>query len=163
MMAMTRSASMTPSSMSLASSEASATLWIGTLRTSMGSGTVVHPSGWWCCDDAALTAAAHEAQRRLDLGPHGAGGEVALRGVLLHLAEGDLPDGAGVGAAVADDSVLDVGGDDQGVRLDRTREDGRGQVLVDDGLDAADLALLGADHGDAAAAGRHDDVAGVHE
>src|SRR4051794_31297381 len=41
MTAMTRSASMTPSSMSLASSEASLTLCNGTLRTSIGAGTAV--------------------------------------------------------------------------------------------------------------------------
>src|SRR6478735_1410321 len=41
MTAMTRSASMTPSSMSLASSEASLTLCSGTLRTSIGAGTAV--------------------------------------------------------------------------------------------------------------------------
>src|SRR3954466_11915820 len=41
MTAMTRSASMTPSSMSLASSEASLTLCNGTLRTSIGAGTGV--------------------------------------------------------------------------------------------------------------------------
>src|SRR5215213_7080701 len=39
MTAMTRSASMTPSSMSFASSEASLTLCSGTLRTSIGAGT----------------------------------------------------------------------------------------------------------------------------
>src|SRR3954447_20886116 len=39
MTAMTRSASMTPSSMSLASSDASLTLCSGTLRTSIGAGT----------------------------------------------------------------------------------------------------------------------------
>src|SRR3954462_4948806 len=38
MMAMTRSACMTPSSISRASSDASATEWMGTLRTSMASG-----------------------------------------------------------------------------------------------------------------------------
>ena len=38
MIAMTRSAAITPSSMSFASSLASATEWIGTLRTSMASG-----------------------------------------------------------------------------------------------------------------------------
>src|SRR6476661_1699189 len=47
MMAITRLASMTPSSMSFASSDASATEWIGTLRTSMASGTVDDLSLQW--------------------------------------------------------------------------------------------------------------------
>src|SRR5215213_7271355 len=46
MTAMTRSASMTPSSMSLASSEASLTLCSGTLRTSIGAGTGIPLDSW---------------------------------------------------------------------------------------------------------------------
>src|SRR3954449_5711129 len=55
MTATTRSASMTPSSMSLASSEASLTLCSGTLRTSIGAGTAV-PLGSGGQDGAGVVA-----------------------------------------------------------------------------------------------------------
>jgi hypothetical protein len=45
MIAITRSACMTPSSISFASSLASATEWIGTLRTSIADGTTRFPLG----------------------------------------------------------------------------------------------------------------------
>src|SRR3954465_2842496 len=99
MTATTRSASMTPSSMSFASSEASLTLCSGTLRTSIGAGTGGFPfygggasvprarSGWDGADvvpgdgvgdvlqggdDGAGAAPFEEAQRALDLGSHAA-------------------------------------------------------------------------------------------
>src|SRR3954452_16921604 len=99
MTAMTRSASMTPSSMSLASSEASLTLCRGTLRTSMGAGTGL-PSGsagedgsgvvpvdgvgdvLERRDDGPRSAGLDEAQDRVDLGAHAAAGELAGGGVL---------------------------------------------------------------------------------
>src|SRR5829696_8796708 len=98
MTAMTRSASMTPLSMSLASSEASLTLCSGTLRTSIGAGirflsTGENGSGVVATDgvgdvleggdDGSASsvcgiARLHEAQRGLDLGAHRAAGELAL-------------------------------------------------------------------------------------
>src|SRR4051794_10383218 len=98
MTATTRSASITPSSMSLASSEASLTLCSGTLRTSIGAGIGV-PSLDSCQDgadvvavdgvgdvleggdDGAAAGPVGEAQRGLDLGTHAAAGELAARGV----------------------------------------------------------------------------------
>src|SRR5215213_4503493 len=104
MTAMTRSASMTPSSMSFASSEASLTLCSGTLRTSIGAGTaspslgrqngadVVALDGVGDVlergDDGALPALLHEPEGGLDLGAHRAPGELAVGGVRAHLGDG---------------------------------------------------------------------------
>src|SRR3712207_6697057 len=99
MTATTRSASITPSSMSLASSEASLTLCSGTLRTSMGAGTA-GPLGSGeqdgadvvACDgvgdvlergdDGAGAALLEESGGRRDLRPHAAAGELAGGGEL---------------------------------------------------------------------------------
>src|SRR6476659_1578641 len=106
--AMTRSASMTPSSMSLASSEASLTLCSGTLRTSIGAGTgspfgmsggedgsgVVTGDGvgdvFQRGDDGALATAVDEPEQGVDLRPHAAAGELTGGGVLAQLGRGDL-------------------------------------------------------------------------
>src|SRR3978361_188658 len=96
MTATIRSASMTPESMSLASSEASLTLCSGALRTSIGAGTgflsdsgkgrpdVVTADGvgdvFQCGDDGAASAGCgvlHEPEGRLDLRAHAAAGELA--------------------------------------------------------------------------------------
>src|SRR6478609_3648164 len=97
MIAMTREACITPSSISLASSLASATEWIGTLRTSMalgmsssvlvgyddraglsgdGSGEVREVG-----DHGPGPAVLDEPAGGIHLGSHRAAGEVALRGV----------------------------------------------------------------------------------
>src|ERR1700754_3954036 len=97
MIAITRSACMTPSSMSFASSLASATEWIGTLRTSMASGICVpllvgYDDGSRVArdgvgdvgevrDDGPGAAALDEPAGRVDLRTHGAAGEVPLRRV----------------------------------------------------------------------------------
>ena len=65
--------------------------------------------------------------------------------------------------AKAEQDVLDVGGDDEDVRADGGRQQCRGEVLVDDGLDAAQRAVGVAHHRDAATAGTDDDVSGVGE
>src|SRR6476660_2949693 len=105
MTAMTRSASMTPSSMSLASSEASLTLCSGTLRTSIGAGTAV-PLGsggqdgagvvtgdgvgdvFQGRDDGARAAVVEEAEQGVDLRPHAAPRELTGGGVLAQLGRG---------------------------------------------------------------------------
>src|SRR5690242_3073061 len=132
MTAMTRSASITPSSMSLASSEASLTLCSGTLRTSIGAGIgssslngsqdgadVVTVDGVGDVlegrDDGAAARPVGEAQGRLDLGAHAAAGELPVRGVLAQLGSGDPAQRALVWRPVADHHGGDVGGDDQGV------------------------------------------------
>src|SRR4051812_18489626 len=105
MTATTRSASMTPSSMSLASSLASLTLCSGTLRTSIGAGTgflsAVGQDGadgvtgdgvgdvLQRGDDGALAACLHETQGGLDLGAHAAAAELTGRGVRAQLRGGD--------------------------------------------------------------------------
>src|SRR3954468_22602333 len=132
MTAMTRSASMTPSSISLASSEASLTLCSGTLRTWIGAGIgflsaggengagVVSGDGvgdvFQGRDDGAGAAPLHEAQRGLDLGAHAAAGELAGRGVLPQLGGGDPAEGALGRRAEVNHDVGDVGGDDEGAR-----------------------------------------------
>src|SRR4051812_3485058 len=148
MTAITRSASITPSSMSLASSEASLTLCSGTLRTSMGAGIrflsagengsgVVAGDGVGDVlergDDGAVPASLHEAERGLDLGAHAAAGELSRGGVLAQLGGGHPAQRALAGPAEVDHDVGDVGGDDQRVRAQLAGQDRRGQVLVDDG------------------------------
>src|SRR5690349_16567240 len=138
MTAMTRSASMTPSSISLASSEASLTLCSGTLRTSIGAGTgylflggqdgagVVSGDGVGDVlegrDHGALAAPVDEAQRGLHLGAHAAARELAGRGVLAQLGGGDPAQGALGRRAEVDHDVGDVGGDDEGVRAELVRQ-----------------------------------------
>ena len=102
-------------------------------------------------------------QRRLDLGPHRAGGEVALRGILLHLAEGDLPDGARRRAAVAETAFsTSVAITSASASTERARTAAVRSLSMTASIPRT-LPSSVADHGDAAAAGRHDDVAGVHE
>src|SRR5690348_1354185 len=135
MIANTRSAAMTPSSISFVSSEASATEWIGTLRTSMALGMdvplgsigyddgadrlAVGESGHGTSDagqvrdDAGASGLLDEAADGVHLRPHRAAGEVARGGVLPHLVEGDATDVLGLRGPVAQDGVRDVGGDDQ--------------------------------------------------
>ena len=54
--------------------------------------------------------------------------------------------------------MLDVGGDDEHVRAGGAGEHDRGEVLVDDGLDALDRAVGQPHHRYAAATGSDDDV-----
>src|SRR4051812_45204027 len=112
MTAMTRSASMTPSSMSLASSEASLTLCSGTLPTSIRAGTAV-PLGsggqdgsgvvtrdgvgdvFTGRDDGAAAAGLDEAEEGVDLRAHAAAGELAGRGVPAQLGGGHAAERTG--------------------------------------------------------------------
>ena len=59
--------------------------------------------------------------------------------------------------------MADIGGHEQYVGVQRLGEDGAGQVLVDDGFDALQLATFVADDGDAAPAGAHDDGATLEQ
>src|SRR5687768_3950692 len=125
MIAMTRSACMTPSSISFASSLASATEWIGSLRTSIAEGTgTAFRRGSGGGDDAGAggagdglgeqvergddTGAAgplREPGDGLHLGTHRAGGEPLLGRDDPHGAGVDLVDGSGVGGSPAGDHV----------------------------------------------------------
>src|SRR5215218_7869710 len=134
MTATTRSASMTPSSMSLASSEASLTLCSGTLRTSIGAGTGSPFSGGEDGagvgagdrvgdvleggDDGAGAAGLQEAQCGVDLGSHAAAGELAGRGELTQLGGGDPAQWPLGRRAEVHHHVGDVGRDDQRVGVD---------------------------------------------
>src|SRR4051812_39341782 len=96
MIAMTRSASMTPPSTSSTRPEASLTFLIGTLRTSMGSGTAGSPFLFYDDrtggaghrvgdpvqrgDHGALATGLHEPARGVDLGAHGSAGELPVGG-----------------------------------------------------------------------------------
>src|SRR3954469_20060934 len=129
--AMTRSASMTPSSMSLASSEASLTLCRGTLRTSIGAGIGFlpgyglngqHGAGVVIADgvgdvlerrdDGAGgvvgTRRLDEPEGGLDLGAHAAAGELPGGCVLLHLGDGHPAQRADGRRAEVDHHVGDV-------------------------------------------------------
>src|SRR3954471_2929160 len=105
MTATTRSAWITPSLMSLASSEASLTLCSGTLRTSIGVGTgylflcssddgaelvAGHGVGdvFQGRDDGAGATVLEEAQGGVDLGAHAAARELTLPGVRAQLSGG---------------------------------------------------------------------------
>src|SRR4051812_46189219 len=183
--AMTRSASMTPSSMSLASSEASLTLCRGTLRTSIGAGTA-SPSGgedgagvvptdgvgdvFQGRDDGSAwsgrgPAGLHEAEDGVDLRAHAAARELALRGVRLQFGDRHPPQRAPGRRPEVDHDVRDVGGDDEGVGVELGGQDRGGEVLVDDGLDTAQRGAVPAvvRHRDAAAPGADDDEAGRGE
>src|SRR5687768_7697262 len=111
MTAITRSAASTLSSISLASSEASATEWMGTLRTSMALGigasfprvSVGYDDGAGAAgesvddrvevgDDRGVAGGLDEPQRRLDLRAHRAAGEVPVRGVAAERGDGDPAD-----------------------------------------------------------------------
>ena len=109
---------------------------------------------------AAGTAALDEAGRGVDLGAHRPGGELPGLGVPAQLGEGDPLEVALLRGAPVDGGVVDVGGDDEDVGVEGAREQGGGEVLVDDGLDAVEPAVGVADDGDAAPAGGDDDVAG---
>src|SRR3954471_8200972 len=92
MTATTRSASSTPSSMSLASSDASLTLCRGTLRTSIGAGTGSPFSGG---EDGAGAVPGHgvgDVFQGRDDGAGSPGGDEAKDGVHLraHAAAGEL-------------------------------------------------------------------------
>src|SRR3954452_12714527 len=131
MTAITRSASKTPSSMSLASSDASLTLCSGTLRTSIGAGTwslflrrvedrrVLRQNGADVVagygvgdvlegrDDGSAfpicgITTLDEAEGGLDLGAHRAPGELACGGVLPQLRRGHPAQRALVGGAEID-------------------------------------------------------------
>src|SRR5688572_21405717 len=182
MIAITRSAAITPSSMSFASSEASATEWIGTLRTSMASGMrlvswvglVGYDDGAGVAGDTlddvlevrdhgALTALLHEAADGVDLRSHRAAGEVALGREVAQLLDRDAADRLGVGGAEAEHGLRDVGGDDENVDLDGPREQGGAEILVDDGLHAVQRAVGGAHHRDPPAAVGDDNEPGLDE
>src|SRR3954467_12409580 len=176
MTAITRSASMTPSSMSLASSEASLTLCRGTLRTSIGAGTGLpllgggeDGAGVVTCDgvgdvfqgrdDGAASAGLDETQDGVDLGAHAAAGELTRGSILAQLGDAHPAQRPGGRRPEVDHHVRDVGGDDERVGADLAGEDRGGEVLVDDGLDAAEAGAVPAvvGHRDAAATGADDD------
>src|SRR3954468_7555227 len=148
MTAMTRSASMTPSSMSLASSDASLTLCSGILRTSIGAGTgapwlgggqdgagVVTVDGvgdvFQGRDDGSTPACLHEAEEGVDLRAHAAAGELACGGVLAQFCDRHAPERTGGRRPEVDHHVGDVGGDHEGVGVQLGGQDRGGEVLVD--------------------------------
>src|SRR3954465_12318287 len=161
MTATTRSASRTPSSMSLATSEASLTWGSGTLRTSIGAGTRAPswvggppagaggrkvllqdgpdgaaPDGVGDVlegrDDGAAAASLDEPECGLDLRAHAAARELPRSRVRAQLGGGDALQRPGRRRPEVDHHVRDVGRDDQHLRLEFPGEQGRGQVLVDD-------------------------------
>src|SRR5512142_3068522 len=137
MIAITGSAWITPSSISLVSSEASETEWIVTLRSSMALGIrrskQMRASAGYddgagradvgdrvddpveAGDDPRQVGALDEPAHRVDLRPHRPAGEVPLLGVALHLRQGHLPDRLGLRSAEAQHRLRHVGGHDQQV------------------------------------------------
>ena len=88
---------------------------------------------------------------------------MALGGVRPHLVDGHGADVGGLGRAVVQHRVRYVGRDHEDVDLDGPGQQGGPQVLVDDGLDAAQVAVAVAHHRDAATAVGHDHEAAVDE
>src|SRR3954468_17276439 len=124
MTATTRSASSTPSSMSVASSDASLTLCRGTLRTSIGAGTgppflcgengagAVPGKGvgdvFQGRDDGAGATGGDEPQAGVHFRAHAAAGELTGRRVLPELGGRHLAQWPGGRRAEADHHVRDV-------------------------------------------------------
>src|SRR5437667_11752632 len=179
MMATTRAASTVPASIRSTSPDASLTCRIGTLRTSMGSGTLSSPfvgchDGTGASrygvgdpveggDDGALAAALHEPARRLDLGPHGTAGEVSVGGVPAQFAGGDGAQRPGVVGAPPDDGGVHVGGDDEPAGADPPAQQRRREVLVNHRFDTTEGTVGPAHDRDAAATGRDHEVPGRDE
>src|SRR3954466_12913449 len=179
MIAITRSACRTPSSISFASSVASATEWMGTLRTSMASGMgplspTPRPAsqrGWSVGDDDGASVAVHggaqvgevgddaagpaalaEPAHGLPLRSHRATGEVPLGGVGPQLSDTHGAEVRGLRSAVVQHRVRYVGRDDEDVGPDRPGQQRRAEVLVDHRLDAAQVAVAVTDDRDSASA-----------
>ena len=85
-------------------------------------------------------------------GPHAAGGELPVGEVTARLVDADDVECALVGGAEIDRDPVDAGRDAQQVGAHRASEQRRGEVLVDDRLDALEPAVGPLDHGDPAAA-----------
>src|SRR5512143_2734134 len=98
-----------------------------------------------------------------DLGPHRSRRELAVRQVPAGLVHGQDRGLALAGLAEIEEDPLDRRQDDEQVHLDLAREQARGVVLVDDGLDALEEAVAVDDDRDAPAAGGDDDAAGLDE
>src|SRR5215210_8268320 len=171
MTAMTRSASMVPLSMSCARPDASETLSIATLWTSTGSGIWLSSVEFISDLDDGAGGAVHRfadaLQRRddrpgaatldephggLHLGAHAAAGEMARRRVFAHLCRRHPLERPRVGGAVGQHRVVNVGRDDEHVGPHGRGENGRREVLVDHGLDAAQGAVGISYNGNAPAA-----------
>src|SRR5262245_16561720 len=140
MMAMTRSASITPSSSSRSSSLASATEWIGTLRTSMAEGICDLPFvGYDDRTGLAVDRLGNPAERRdrrlptrtlaepascLDLRAHRPAGELAVGSVLAQLPRRHAAERLGLRRLPPDDGRVNVGRDHQPVGVELLGEQG---------------------------------------
>ena len=79
----------------------------------------------------------------LDLGQHGAGGELALRGILLGLRGRQMVQPFLVGLAVVDGDLFHGGEDDERVGVQLLSQQLGGKVLVDDGTGALEVVAFG--------------------
>src|SRR3954451_19042981 len=193
MIAITRSAWITPSSTSLVSSEASETEWMGTLRTSMADGvdmaesfqvapsredqaSVRHDDR--ACradvghgvddpvearDHAGEVRALHETADGVDLGAHRPTAEMPLRDVLLHLGERHPADRLGLRRPEAERRLRYVGRHHQNIGVHEDPEQSGAQVLVDHRLDAREAPVLPAYDGNPPAAVGDDHEPGLDQ
>src|SRR5215204_1045165 len=93
-------------------------------------------------DHAGQVRALHEAAHGVDLRAHRPAGEVALGDVLLHPRERDPADRLGLGGPEAEHRLRYVGRHDQDVGVHEDAEQRGPQILVDDGLDTGQGAVL---------------------
>src|SRR6185369_15777518 len=114
-------------------------------------------------DDRALAARLDVADRRLDLGSHAAGSEMAGALVGLHLRKRHGGEALLARLAEIDRDALDRREDEESLDAERARELDRGEVLVDYRLDALPVAVRVAHHRDAAAAAGDHHRAGGEE
>ncbi len=108
---------------------------------------------------SGLSLVVQEADAGFDLGFHAAGCELAFVEVTVCLVDGQVVEKTLVRLAEVEGDAFDAGADQEEVSAQARSQEAAGEVLVDDGRDAAQFAGAVADDGDAAAACRDDDPA----
>ena len=110
--------------------------------------------------DDGTAAGLGKGDGSLNLGQHGAGSELVFTDVLLGLGNAHLLEALLVGLAPIDGNTINGGEDEQGIGVQQLGDLGGGKVLIDNGGNAYQLAVL-FDNGDTAAAYGDDYGAGI--
>lgn len=122
-------------------------------------------------DDRPASAAVQELEGGLDLGPHGAGGELAGRQVGAGLGRPQVVESSLTGRTEPDVDLVHPRDQHEGVHAGDRGQQGGGAVLVDHRVHAVPAAVLSQDGNPAAARGDHDgagveqdpDLVGLHD